>query len=340
MRPLLKLLPFSLLALFLPAAVLPQVSRNTVSVSGVVLSEGQNQRIQHVMVRLCDSGGNLLEEATTLDSGEFSFRSLQRSPYIITFEANGFERQEIHLDLSFMSDRGMTIYMKPLAKETGPASAGATVSVHELSMPESARNLVASGRKKLYADKNPQAGLKDFQQAISNAPGYYEAYSDIAMAYVTMGKPDEAMSRFRKSIEVSKDTYGEAQVGLGTLLVEKGDLDGGEKALRRGIQLNPNSWMGFYELGKLDLNQNHFELALKSAERAKTLAPNAPDTYRLLANIHMHQQNYSAVLADIDAYLKLDPKSPAGLRAAQMREEVAKKAAEQKQLPRADSNPH
>jgi len=46
------------------------------------------------------------------------------------------------------------------------------------------------------------------------------------------------------------------------------------------------------------------------------------------------------VLADIDAYLKLDPKSPAGLRAAQMREEVAKKAAEQKQLPRADSNPH
>lgn len=340
MRPLLNLIPLSLLVLFVPSVVLAQGMRNTVSVSGVILSEGQNQRIQHVEVRLCDSGGNLLEEATTTDSGEFSFRNLQRTPYILTFEAIGFQKQEMHLDLSFMSDRGMTIYMKPLEKEKVSASAGATVSAHELSMPESVRDLVASGRKKLYSDKNPQAGLKDFQQAISRAPGYYEAYSDIAMAYLTMGKRDEAMDSFRKSIQLSKDTFGDAQVGLGTLLVEKGDLDGGEKAIRRGVQLNPNSWMGFYELGKLDLNQNHFELALKSAERAKTLAPNAPDTYRLLANIHMHQQNYSAVLDDIDAYLKLDPKSPAGLRAAQMREEVAKKAAKQAQSTASDPIPH
>lgn len=324
----------------IPAPALSQLSRNPVTVSGVVMSEGQNQRIQHAVVRLCDSGGNLLEQATTSDSGEFSFRGLQRLPYILTFEASGFEKQEIHLDLSFMSDKGMTVYMKPSAKASTPASApGASISAHELSMPEAARDLVASGRKKLYGDKNPQGGLDDFQQAVAKAPGYYEAYSEIAMAYLTLGKGDEAIQSFRKSIEVSGDTYGDAEVGLGTLLVEKGEVDAGEKAIRRGVELNPKSWRGFYELAKLDLGRDHLDLALKSAEQAKSLAPNAPIVYRLLANIHMRQKNYTELLADLDAYIKLDPDSPAGMRAVEMREQVAQEVAKHGQAPAAQSKP-
>ena len=336
MRPLLHLIPLSLLALCLPAVALPQGGHN-VSVSGMVLSEGQNQRIQHVVVRLCDSGGNLLEQTTTPDSGEFYFRNLQRGPYILTFEADGFEKAEIHFDLSFASNRGVTVYLKPVIKGEDSAPPGPTVSAHELSMPQAARDLVTSGKKKLYLYKNPQGGLKDFQQAVSNAPGYYEAYADIAMAYASLGKPDSAMDSFRKSIELSHDSYGDAQVGLGTLLVEKAEVAEGEKAIRRGVELNPNSWLGFYELGKLDLRHNRLDSALKSAERAKSLAPNSPETYRLLTNIHLRQENYPAVLADIDAYLKLDSTSPAGVRAAQIREEVAKKAA--KQIPTRDPEP-
>jgi tetratricopeptide (TPR) repeat protein len=296
----------------------------------MVLGEGQNQRIEHVMVRLCDGGGNLIEQTTTTESGAFTFRGVQRGRYVITFEASGFQGTEIQLDLSFMSDKGMTVYLKPAIKESSAAPPGPTVSAHELSMLQAARNLVISGKKKLYADKNPQGALKDFQQAVSSAPGYYEAYGEIAMAYVTMGKVDEAQENFRKSIEVSHDSYGDAEVGLGTLLTEKGDVDAGEKAIRRGVELNPSSWMGFYELGKLDLNRDRLDLALKSAERARTLAPNAPVVYRLLANIHMRQKNYTDLLGDLDAYIKLDPNSPAGLRAAQMREQVSQQAAQAK----------
>jgi tetratricopeptide (TPR) repeat protein len=312
-----------LLALCLP--VLPvrsQPSRNAVSVSGVVRAEGQNQAIQHVKVRLCDSGGNLVEETITSDDGQFYFRNLQRSPYILTFEAAGFENSEMHLDLSFMSDRGMTVYLKPVAKESAPAAAGASISAHELSMPESARNLVMSGRKKLYQEKKADLALKDFQEAVKLAPGYYEAYGEMAMAYVSMGQTQEALGSFRRSIEASHDSYGDAYVGLGTVLIEKGDIAEGEKNIRHGVELNPKAWRGFYELGKLELGRNHLDAALKSAEQAKALAPNAPMVYRLLANIHLREKNNQALLGDLDAYIKLDPNSPAGVRAAQMREEL------------------
>lgn len=316
-----------LLVLIPPHSAFPQLGRNNVTVSGIVMSEGHNERIEHVAVRLCDGGGNLLQETLTPQSGEFTFRGLPRGRYILTLDANGYQSQQVQLDLSYASDKGMTIYMKPLNKDASGAAAGSTVSAHELSMPEGARKMVASGQKKLYVDNNAQAGLADFQQAVTIAPGYYEAYREIGMAYVTLGNKDQAQASFKKSVELSGDTYGDADICLGTLLVEGGNVAEGEKQIRRGVELNPNSWRGFYELGKLDLGREHLDSALASAERAKSLSPNTPIIYRLLANIHMRQKSYPQLLGDLDAYIKLDPNSPAGVRAAQMREQVAQEMA-------------
>jgi tetratricopeptide (TPR) repeat protein len=328
-----------LLVSITPSKAVSQLTGNGVTVSGVVLAEGNNQAIEHVAVRLCDGGGNLMEQTTTAQSGEFYFRGMRRGRYILTFEANGYLKTDFQLDLSYTSDKGMTIYMKPIAKQSAAGPAGSIVSAHELSMPQAALELVASGRKKLYVDKKPEAGLQDFHRALTQAPNYYEAYREIAIAYLSMGRADEARENFRKAIELSHDTYGDADVGLGTLLVEKGEAGEGEKAIRRGVELNPNSWMGFYELGKLDLGRDHLDLALKSAERAKALAPNAPIVYRLLANIHVRQKDYVDLLGDLDAYIKLDPDSPAGLRATQMRQQIAQEIAKQSPATPGESKP-
>ena len=331
MRRLRKQICIFLLVSVAPATTASQIGRNGASVTGIVLAEGTNERIEHVIVRLCDTGGNLIIQTTTLDSGEFDFRGVQRGRYILTFQANGFQSTEIHLDLSFASDRGMTVYMKPEVSKPVSMASGLSVSTHELSMPRAARELLASGKRKLYADKNARGGLADLQKAILIAPNCYEAHYQIAVAHLTIGEAYEAEKSFRKSIEVSQDSYGDADVGLGTMLVDKGDVEAGEKTIRRGVELNPSSWMGFYELGKLDLNRSRLEYAQKSAERARSLAPNTPIIYRLLANIHMRQKNYKDLLSDLDAYMKLDPDSPAGLRAKQMRVEVEQELAKQAQ---------
>lgn len=316
-----------LLALVVPSFAVCQISHNNVTISGIVMAEGSNERIEHVHIRLCDGAGNQLEETTTSQSGEFAFRGLQRGHYVLTLEANNYQSTEMQLDMSYTSDKGMTIYMNAIVKPGSASAGGPPVSAHELSMPEAARKLVQSGQKKLYVDKDPQGALADFQQAVSAAPRYYEAHREMAIAYMTMGKTEEAQASLRKSIEVSGDTYGDAQIDLGTVLLEKGQIDAGEKAIRRGLELNPKSWRGFYELGKLDLGRDRLDSALKSTEQARSLAPNVPIIYRLLANIHIRQKNNQELLNDLDAYIKLDPDSPAGVRAAQMRTQVAQEVA-------------
>jgi len=303
---------------------------NTVSVTGTVFSDSHNQRVSQAEVRLCDSGGNPVGETVANDSGEFFFRGITRNTYILSVSANGFQSQDVHLDLSFGSDRGMSVFLKPLPGNSPAPASASSVSTHEMSMPQKARDLVASGEKKIYHDKNPQGGLQDLQQAIAVAPGYFEAYYQTAMAYVSLGKSADAEKAFRQSIDISGDKYGEAAVGLGALMVNAGNSAEGEKAIRHGIELNPNFWLGYYELGRVLLNQKNFPDAGKAAEQARSLAPASPIVYRLLSNVHLNEKNYSALLQDLDAYIKLDPDSPAGLRAKELRTQVAQKVPDAK----------
>lgn len=303
---------------------------NRVSVTGLVFSASGNRRVAQASVRLCDPGGTTIMETMTNDSGEFSIRDVEKNRYILTISAVGYESQDVHLDLSFTSERGTIIVLKPVPDNSAPAAPASSVSAHEMSIPSKARDLMASGMKKIYQDKDPKGGLADLQQATEIAPGYYEAYYQIAMAQLASNQVDDAEKSFRKSIEVSADKYGEAEVGLGALLLNKGDSADGEKAIRRGVELSPNFWFGYYELGRALLNDKQIADAEKAGLQARSLAPEAPLVYRLLANVHLSEKNYPALLQDLDTYIKLDPDSPAGLRAKELRDQIAQKAVDDK----------
>jgi tetratricopeptide (TPR) repeat protein len=251
----------------------------------------------------------------------------------------GFEQTSSNMDLSFHSDRGIQIYLKPTPTDASESATPAKISAHEMAIPKKARDLLASGKKKLYEDKNPQGGLEDFKSAVSIAPGFYEAYYQIALGNLTLGKTLEAETNFRKSIEISGDKDGESEVGLGTLMIDRGEYLQGEKTVRHGIELEPNFWLGHYQLARALLIENNLPDALKSADQAKSLAPSVPIVYRLLSNIHLRQKDYPALLGDIDAYLKLDPDSPAAIRAKQLREQVAQRVGTVKTPPAAESKP-
>ncbi|HXN71455.1 MAG TPA: tetratricopeptide repeat protein [Candidatus Acidoferrales bacterium] len=300
-------------------------AQQPLSFAGTIYSEATKRPVQQASVHLTDPGGNLLEEMVTTDSGEFVFRQLRHAEYIVTVTASGYQTYDLHVDLSFTSDRGMSIYLNPNPGDPAAPSPAGSVSAHVMSMPQKARDLLSSGEKKLYFDKNAQAALADFQQAVGIAPGFYEAYYQIGMAYLTLGTRDEAEKSFRKSIEVSNDKYGEPVIGLASFLIDTGDLAQSEKMTRHGLELSPNSWFGHYQLGRILFNENKIADAQKSAEQARSLDPNALIVYRLLSNIHISQKNYPALIQDLDAYIKLDPDSPAGVRAKEIRKQVEEK---------------
>jgi tetratricopeptide (TPR) repeat protein len=272
---------------------------------------------------LCDEGGIVLQESPA-DDGEFSFKGLQPARYILKVQASGFESVGLHIDLTSTSQRGLSVMLKPARISQPPASQGQTISAHELAMPESSRDLFALGKKKLYTEKNAQAALKDFQSSLQKSPQFYEAHYQAGMAYLFLQSPAEAEKEFRKSVHLSQEQYPDADIALGTILLERGESQEGETLLRQGLALNPRSWQGQYALGKMELSRDHEDVALALAQQAAAIAPNQPVVYRLLAVIHLRQKNYAALLADLDAYLQLDPDSPAGLRAKDLRAQVEK----------------
>ncbi len=321
-----------LCALLLPARTpgffLSSVSAmSTYGLTGSVSSEGGNQRLARARVVLCDGGGNPLEESATSDSGEFSFQNLWPGHYILRVAAVGYEAAELELDLSFSPEHGINVSLKPERNAAIAPPSGAIISAHELAMPKSARDLLASGKEKLQTQKNPQAALRDFQSAIGQAPTYYEAYFQSGMAYLTLQDSGQAETQFRKSMELSQKKYPYADIALGTLLLHRNVADEGESLLRHGLALNPNSWPGQLELGELELSRGHLELALSAAEKAAGLAPQQAMVYRLLAVILLRQKNYPALVSALDSYIELDPDSPAGLRAKELRTQAEQQLA-------------
>ncbi len=108
-------------ALFLPAAAptfphFPQ--RPAVALAGTIFADGSNQRIARASIALCDDGGSLLQQSPVNHDGEFSFQGLQPAHYILKVQATGFESLELHIDLSFTSQRGVSVMLKPQERKS------------------------------------------------------------------------------------------------------------------------------------------------------------------------------------------------------------------------------
>lgn len=127
-------------------------------------------------VQLFNSEGETHGPAITTASGYFDFHDLSLGTYEISINAPGYETLRQTEELTFTSLEGIVIYLKPLHNDAA-AKAQSHISAHELSMPQKARALIVSREKKLYTQKDPRGALRDFQQAVPDAPDYYEAIS-------------------------------------------------------------------------------------------------------------------------------------------------------------------
>ncbi len=209
----------------------------------------------------------------------------------------GFEPAEERVDIQ--NGPALGVQIRPHSTTTpidSPDSSRAAISAHELAAPAKARDDLAKGEMLLYDKADFPGAIKQFEKAIKEFPGYYEAYAQLGVAYVRMKDAGKAEIALRKSIELSEEKYSRAFVYLATVFSDNQRFAEAEPLVRKGIELDTNSWQGYHELTRALAGQNKLLDAEQAALTAVKLDPDEPELYLTLINIEVKLPNYRAVL--------------------------------------------
>jgi tetratricopeptide (TPR) repeat protein len=156
-----------------------------------------------------------------------------------------------------------------------------------------------------------------FKQAIEKDPNYALAYSGLAQTYVLfpfygIASPKASMPQAKASALRAlgiDDSLAEAHAALGKyLLFFEFDRAGGEKELRRAIELNPNYATAHHWLG-LDLLTvlKRFDEAIPEMKRAEELDPLSPVISADAGLALVYARRYDEAIAQTKHALSLDP---------------------------------
>jgi tetratricopeptide (TPR) repeat protein len=192
-----------------------------------------------------------------------------------------------------------------------------TVSVHELQIPEKAREAYNKGIQR-FAQKDWAGSIVEFQRAIAAYHDFYEAYYKIGLANLELRLNAEAETAFRKSMKLSEGHFAPGLFGLGLTLGDDKQFDDALAFIRAGLRLDPTSARGNFTLAWVLYTADRIAEAEKGARQAVLYSPDFAMAHLLLAQIHRRQNKAAAMIEDLDAYLTLDPDSPrsAGVKAA------------------------
>ncbi len=192
-----------LFLLFLFASSACGQAISSFELDGFVYSANGSRLPPIVNVDLCDISGVVIQQNSATSAGRFHFEGVRAADYILKISADSFEPQEVHINLEFGNLHGVIVYLKPISSNPASPSSVADISLHELSMPVPAHELLLAGRTKLYRENKPQEALDDFLQAQRKAHGYYELNYEIGMAYLNLGQKEKARDNFVTAIDLS-----------------------------------------------------------------------------------------------------------------------------------------
>ena len=203
----------------------------------------------------------------------------------------------------------------------------------------------AAIEKKDYASAEPL-----LKKVVSAQPANYQAWFDLGFVYNALGKTDESIAAYRRSVTAKPDVF-ESNLNLG-LSLAKSNQPGAEEFLRAATKLKPQShpdegharaWLG---LGHL-LEERDPDSAIEAFRQASALQPKNPEP-RLSAGLLLEKANkFADAEEQYKQALTLDPASQdalVGLANVYMRgkrypeaEDYLRKVVEQRPT---DAQPH
>jgi Carboxypeptidase regulatory-like domain/Tetratricopeptide repeat len=289
-----------------PAADTPLTGNFTLN--GMVMDADSHARLDYVKLELHATNGAIVGTVFTSSNGTFEFSNINQGEYNIFADLAGYQTTTEPVEVINSSLFGIQVELAKDDDPNQPVSKGpSAVSVRELSIPRKAHDDMEKGVELLYQKSDYPGSLKAFEKAIQEYADYYEAYTQMGVAYMKLTDNVNAEKAFRKSMDVSHEQYVDAYFGLAELFLNGHRFGDAEPIARKAVELDSNSWQAQSELARALVGLHRPSEAETSAVSAVKLKPDDAMIYLVLANIHIELQKNDALLEDLNQYLKLAP---------------------------------
>ncbi len=166
-------------------------------------------------------------------------------------------------------------------------------------------------QKKDYASAEPL-----LRKVVSGDPANYEAWFDLGFAENGLGRIDDSIAAYRKSVAAKPDVF-EPNLNLGLQLAKSGQPDA-EQFLRAATQLKPTSrvaegqaraWLSLAHV----LEASKPDEALAAYRKAADLQPKDPEPHLAAGLLFEKQEKFADAENEYQQALALDPSQPDAL---------------------------
>src|SRR6266487_1834439 len=180
------------------------------------------------------------------------------------------------------------------AAQTGKAVRHHKVAVEHPSSPPELTQAEAAIEKKDYATAEPL-----LKTVVDRDPKNYAAWFDLGFLYNALGKSEDSISAYRKSVAAKPDVF-ESNLNLGLMLARAGQPDA-EQFLRAATKLKPTAheaegraraWLSLARV----IEANKPDEAIEAYRQAATLEPKDPEPHLAagaLANLYMRGHRFT-----------------------------------------------
>jgi tetratricopeptide (TPR) repeat protein len=191
-------------------------------------------------------------------------------------------------------------------RKPGQTTRRTTVSEAESPSPELTR------AEALIQTKNYAEAETLLRKSVETDPGNYVAWFDLGFVQNALGKTDDSIAAYRKSVSAKPDVF-ESNLNLGLQLAKAGQPDA-EQFLRAATQLKPTShvaegkaraWLSLAHV----LEPAKPDEALAAYRQAAALQPKDPEPHLAAGFLLERQNQFSEAEGEYKQALALDPAS-------------------------------
>jgi tetratricopeptide (TPR) repeat protein len=311
----------SLIAILCCSALQDSVAVGGYAIQGFVISEVATKSASGIEVLLFKSDGTTVGQTRTDDTGKFRFRGLTKGSYEVVLRLEAAPLRERVAMNTQNQIYEVQFYLRP---EMPPShSGGSTVNLAYLRLPRSVRSEFDDAVRWSGEGKHEKS-VASLKKVLSKRPDFAPAYNQLGIDLYYLGRREDAGHAFRRACELAPDSP-HAFVNLGKLLNEAGDHLGAIEPLKTGVTKDPQSSLGFFQLGVAYYHLNSLQVAESYLRRALELDGEHLFPIRLeLANLYLKRGQTQLATDQLRAFLIDSPSSP---QVPQVRQTLEKLAA-------------